>query len=95
MPCWINCLTLCVMDVVSDVLRMAGVKGALGARIEAGGQWAVAGEGNPTAGLHAVTTGEAWLTRAGHPPLLLGAGDVVLLSRRESAMYWATHPIRR
>jgi AraC-like DNA-binding protein len=67
------------MDVVGDLLRVAGVRGTLGARIEAGGRWAVAGEDGSAAGLHAITAGEAWLTRAGHPPLRLGAGDVVLL----------------
>lgn len=72
-------LTFCVMDVVSDVLRVAGVRGTLGACVEAGGRWAVAGEDNSAAGLHAITAGEAWLTRAGHPPLRLGTGDVVLL----------------
>lgn len=79
LPCarW---LTSCVMDVVSDVLRVAGVRGTLGACVEAGGRWAVAGDDGSAAGLHAITAGEAWLTLAGHSPLRLGAGDVVLLA---------------
>ncbi|OZV81822.1 AraC family transcriptional regulator [Micromonospora echinospora] len=68
------------MDVVSDVLRVTGVRGTLGARVEAGGRWAVAGEEGSAAGLHAITAGEAWLTPAEHPPLRLRAGDVVLLA---------------
>lgn len=68
------------IDVFSDVLTVAGVRGTLGARVEAGGRWAVATGDNPGAALHAVTEGGAWLTRAGHPPLRLAAGDVVLVA---------------
>ncbi|MFF0717155.1 cupin domain-containing protein [Micromonospora sp. NPDC003816] len=76
----VRSLTLRIMDVVSDVLRVARVRGTLGACVEAGGRWAVAGEDSSAAGLHAITAGEAWLTRAGHSPLRLDAGDVVLLA---------------
>lgn len=68
------------MDVVSDVLRVSGVSGALGARIEAGGTWAILIEDYPGAALHAVTTGGAWLAVPGHDPVELTAGDVVLVA---------------
>ncbi len=68
------------MDVVSDVLQVAGVVGTVGARVEAGGRWALPYDGRAGAALHAVTEGQAWLTRAGHPPLRVDAGDVVLLA---------------
>lgn len=67
------------MDVVSDVLRVSGVRGALGARIEAGGSWAILIEDYPGAALHTVTTGGAWLEIPGHAPVELTAGDVVLV----------------
>ncbi|MFI5842278.1 cupin domain-containing protein [Catenuloplanes sp. NPDC051500] len=69
------------MDVVTDVMQISGVRGSLGARMEAGGHWAV-GIDEEDAALHAVTAGGAWLTRAGHPPIRLAAGDVVLVASR-------------
>ncbi|WP_033345005.1 AraC family transcriptional regulator [Catenuloplanes japonicus] len=67
------------MDVVSDVLRVSGVRGALGARIEAGRNWAMRIVDYPGAALHAVTSGGAWLSVPGGEPLELAAGDVVLV----------------
>ena len=49
------------MDVVSDVLRVAGVRGTIGARVEAGGAWAVANQDPSGAYLHAVTEGDMGL----------------------------------
>ncbi|MDR7325034.1 MULTISPECIES: AraC family transcriptional regulator [Catenuloplanes] len=69
------------MDVVTDVLQVSGVRGSLGARMEAGGHWAV-GIDEPGSALHAVTAGDAWLIRDGHPPVRLAAGDVVLVASR-------------
>ncbi|MDR7273457.1 AraC family transcriptional regulator [Catenuloplanes atrovinosus] len=69
------------MDVVTDVLEVSGVRGSLGARMEAGGDWAVAVD-EAGAALHAVTAGGAWLIRPGHPPVQLAAGDVVLVAAR-------------
>ncbi|WP_440900522.1 AraC family transcriptional regulator [Actinosynnema sp.] len=68
------------MDLVADVLEVSGVRGALGARIEAGGRWAVPLAGCSSALLHVVLAGRAWL-RVGDPPswLELSAGDVALL----------------
>ncbi|HUQ61546.1 AraC family transcriptional regulator [Lentzea sp.] len=68
------------MDLVGDVLRVSGVRGSLGVRIEAGGSWSVLLDDYPGAALHAVVAGGAWLTVAGGEPLELTAGDVVLLS---------------
>ncbi|WP_306207776.1 AraC family transcriptional regulator [Actinoplanes sp. RD1] len=67
------------MDLIADVLTVSGVRGALGARLEAGGDWAVAVDDYPGAALHAVTTGSAWLSVPGHEPLRVGEGDVVFL----------------
>jgi AraC-like DNA-binding protein len=69
------------MDLLGDVLALSGVHGAVGATIEAGGDWgwwwtAPA----PRACLHAVTSGTAWLALAGQPALQLMPGDVVLLA---------------
>ncbi|GLY03769.1 AraC family transcriptional regulator [Actinoplanes sp. NBRC 101535] len=68
------------MDVVAEVLEVSGVTGTIGARIEAGGTWALLNDDYPGAALHAITAGSAWLTRSGHEPLELLAGDVVLLA---------------
>ncbi|SQD96019.1 MULTISPECIES: AraC family transcriptional regulator [unclassified Parafrankia] len=67
------------MDVLADVLAVSGVRGALGARIEAGenwGWWAAASRG---AAFHAVTAGTAWLAGPGQSARQLMPGDVVLL----------------
>lgn len=68
------------MDVLADVLALAGVRGTAGARIEAGedwGWWAAASPG--AAAFHAVTAGTAWLGVPGRPPLRLMPGEIVLL----------------
>lgn len=67
------------MDLLADALRTAGVRGALGTRIEAGGTWGLRLDRFPGAALHAIVEGSAWLTTAGRPPQHLVPGDVVLL----------------
>ena len=68
------------MDPLSDVLSISGVRGTLGARVEAGGNWATAFADVPDgAALHVVTAGTAWLTAPGRDPLELSTGDVVLV----------------
>jgi AraC-like DNA-binding protein len=67
------------VDVLVDVLTLAGVHGTLGARIEAGERWGWWAERAPGAAFHAVTSGTAWLAAAGEPPRQLMPGDVVLL----------------
>ena len=69
------------MDVLADVLSLAGVRGTLGARIEAGERWGWWATGIPGAAFHAVTSGTAWLAPRGRPPRQLLPGDVVLLPR--------------
>lgn len=67
------------MDVLADVLAVSGVRGTLGARIEAGSDWGWWADPSPAAAFHAVTAGTAWLGLPGQEPLQLMPGDVVLL----------------
>jgi AraC-like DNA-binding protein len=69
------------VDVLADVLAVAGVRGTLGARIEAGDRWGWWAAGIPGAAFHAVTAGTAWIAPRGQPPRELLPGDVVLLPR--------------
>jgi AraC-like DNA-binding protein len=55
------------------------VRGAAGARIDAGDGWSWWSEASDQAAFHAVTAGTAWLGVPGHDPLQLLPGDVVLL----------------
>jgi AraC-like DNA-binding protein len=66
-------------DLLADVLAVTGVRGVLGARIDAGSDWAWHARPTSAAALHAVTHGSAWFTVAGGPPFELSAGDVILL----------------
>ncbi len=67
------------MDLLSDVLAVSGVRGTVGARVEAGESWAVWRPSDPGAAFHAVTAGVAWVGLPGRPPIRLMPGDVVLL----------------
>jgi AraC-like DNA-binding protein len=67
--------------VLADVLSLAGVRGTVGARIEAGERWAWWAAGTRGAAFHAVTSGTAWLAPRGQAPLELMPGDVILLPR--------------
>ncbi len=67
------------MDLLADVLAVAGVRGTLGARIEAAGAWGISWDDIPGAAFYAVTAGTAWLRLPGHSPRQLMPGDVVLL----------------
>src|SRR5690349_2656853 len=67
------------MDVLTDVLSLARVRGVLGARIEAGARWGWWATGIRGAAFHAVTSGSAWLAPGGQAPRQLLPGDVVLL----------------
>jgi AraC-like DNA-binding protein len=66
-------------DLMTDVLAVTGVRGVLGARIDAGNDWAWHACAVPTAAFHAVTHGSAWFSVAGGEPFELVAGDVILL----------------
>jgi AraC-like DNA-binding protein len=68
------------VDLLSDMLAVSGVRGAVAARIEAGQDWGWWwASATPRAALHAVTSGTAWLGLPGRAPLQLMPGDVVLL----------------
>jgi AraC-like DNA-binding protein len=67
------------MDVLADVLAVSGVRGTVGARIEAGASWGWWAGSSPSAAFHAVTAGTTWLGLPGAEPRQLMPGDVVLL----------------
>ncbi|MBE2319890.1 AraC family transcriptional regulator [Solirubrobacter sp. CPCC 204708] len=66
-------------DVLADILAVTGVRGVLGARIDAGTDWAWHASRVDGAALHAVTHGSVWFTVGGGEPFELAAGDVILL----------------
>lgn len=67
------------MDLFGDLLRVTGVTGSIGTRIEASGDWGLRLQRFPGAALHAVTDGSAWLSTSTNPAQRLDAGDIVLL----------------
>jgi len=67
------------MDLLADVLAVGGVRGTVGARIEAGGDWGLSWPTLSGAAFYAVTSGMGWLSRPGQEPRQLMPGDVVLL----------------
>lgn len=67
------------MDLLADVLAVGGVRGTLGARVEAAEPWALNWTDVRGAAFYAVTAGAVWLDVPGHEPVHLRAGDVVLL----------------
>ena len=67
------------MDLLANVLAVSGVRGTVGARVEAGESWGVWRTGIPGAAFHAVTAGVVWLGLPDRPPMKLMPGDVVLL----------------
>ncbi|MGO9955748.1 MAG: AraC family transcriptional regulator [Solirubrobacteraceae bacterium] len=68
------------MDLLAEVLSLSDVRGAVGARIEAGEDWGWWWRSEtPRASLHAVTSGTVWIGLPGQAPLQLLPGDVILL----------------
>jgi AraC-like DNA-binding protein len=67
------------MDLLADALAVGGVRGAVGARLEAGGRWGVSWHRISGAAFYAVTAGTAWLGVPGQAQRQLMPGDVVLL----------------
>lgn len=65
--------------MVTEVLRLTGLKGSVGALVEAGGRWAAEVSGYPGIATHAVLAGDAWLTTGDGRQVPLAAGDVVML----------------
>ncbi len=68
-----------VMDLLADVLSTSGVRGTVGARIEAGESWRWHAPCTVDAAFHAVTSGTVWLSLPDEPAIKLSPGDVVLL----------------
>lgn len=67
------------MDLLADALAVGGVRGAVGARLEAGGRWGISWHGISGAAFYAVTAGTGWLGLPDQPQRQLMPGDVVLL----------------
>lgn len=67
------------MDLLADVLDVAGVRGAVAATVEAGEPWGFQLDRVTDAAFHAITAGTAWLRTEGRAPVRLMPGDVVLL----------------
>jgi AraC-like DNA-binding protein len=68
------------VDLLAEVLALSDVRGAVGARIEAGEDWGWWWSSpTPRASLHAVTAGTAWVGLPQRPPQQLMPGDVILL----------------
>ncbi|MGW3966557.1 cupin domain-containing protein [Amycolatopsis sp. NPDC005003] len=68
------------MDVLAEVLRISGARGALGVVLKAGGTWGQWLDSYPGAALHVVSRGVMWLHVTGEKPLEVRAGDAVLVS---------------
>ncbi|WP_328330534.1 MULTISPECIES: AraC family transcriptional regulator [unclassified Streptomyces] len=68
------------MDVLAEVLRVSGARGALGVMLKAGGTWGLWLDSAPGAALHVVSRGTMWLHVPGEKPLQVQAGDAVLVS---------------
>ncbi|PRY30874.1 AraC family transcriptional regulator [Pseudosporangium ferrugineum] len=67
------------MDLVTEVLRVSGMKGSVGARMEAGTHWHAELANYRGIAAHAVLSGGAWLVMGDGRHVRLAAGDVVLV----------------
>lgn len=67
------------VDPLSDVIRVAGVRGTVAATLRAGEPWGLRLGQVPGASFHAVAAGVAWLRNPGGGETRLMPGDVVLL----------------
>jgi AraC-like DNA-binding protein len=70
-----------VVDVIADVLSVAGVRGTVAGTAQAGQGWGIAFDDANPACFHAIGAGTAWLRVPDHEPLQLMPGDIVLLPR--------------
>ncbi|MEU8872915.1 AraC family transcriptional regulator [Streptomyces javensis] len=68
------------MDVLAEVLRVSGARGAIGLILKAGGAWGQWLDSYPGAALHVVSRGTMWLHVPGEKPLEVQAGGAVLVS---------------
>lgn len=67
------------MDLLAEVLAVAGVRGTVAASVQAGEPWGLQLDRVPGAAFHAITAGTAWLRLPGSPDVRLMPGDIVLL----------------
>ncbi|MEV0618271.1 AraC family transcriptional regulator [Nonomuraea sp. NPDC050404] len=67
------------MDVLAEVLRVSGARGALGVMLKAGGTWGVRLDSSLGAALHVVARGTMWLRFPGEKSIEVQAGDAVLV----------------
>lgn len=68
-------------DVLTDVMELLRVRGAVMATVRARAPWGLRLPQNPGASFHAVTAGSCWIRVGTHAPRELLPGDVVLLPR--------------
>ncbi|MFF9853646.1 AraC family transcriptional regulator [Streptomyces litmocidini] len=67
------------MDVVSDAISAVRVGRPSSERVRVGGRWCARFDPYDGAGFHVVLRGGCWLLPDGGEPVVLGAGDAVLL----------------
>ncbi len=67
------------MDALSYVLAANRVTGMVAMQLRARGSWGLAGDGIHDAAFLVVAQGSCWLRVAGHPPVQLVRGDVLML----------------
>jgi AraC-like DNA-binding protein len=94
------------MDALSDVLRAVRLKGAIFFDVRASDPWAaetpagtqIVGRMFPAAEhlicYHAITQGSCWAVVADEPPLLLRAGDVVVIPHGDAHVLSSTPGLR-
>ena len=94
------------MDALSDVLRAVRLKGAIFFDVHASDPWAaetpagtqIVGRMFPAAEhlicYHAITQGSCWAVVADEPPLLLRAGDVVVIPHGDAHVLSSTPGLR-
>ena len=69
----------CRVDALSHVLAANRVTGMVAMQLRARGNWGLAGDGIHDAAFLVVAQGSCWLRVAGHPPVQLVRGDVLML----------------
>ena len=69
----------CRVDALSHVLAANRVTGMVAMQLRARGTWGLAGDGIHDAAFLVVAQGSCWLRVAGHPPVQLVRGDVLML----------------
>lgn len=73
------------MDALSYVLAANRVTGMVAMQLRARGNWGLASDGIDDCASLIVAQGSCWLRVAGHPPVQLVRGDVVMLPRGSAA----------